>query len=445
MRYISNEIIRPHLTAEDKKKRVINVKTTPVKLVRKKASLGDHYLRRPSFITQNVKPRDVVDFAKLLSQLEQREGVKIRLGPGTVQKLTNIQIDDPEDTAWLNEYNRRKAAGETDDQLKSNPPLGRLQKKKYVNVAENQKLEIKDELEKLRQQVMSGLNALEKKQSLVTLADVAGKPLDPADLNQMKLILDTLKLSTTPKDWGLPNEIDYDTYKLNPGLINLFLINKAIREGRDINKPIIFQNIAGVQDAKPLMSIPNLMAGKGYKGKFILKDAMIIAERKTGVALLAETAEEKYKDQIKEEEKRIIITNNKIQKLNVKISNIENKINSNEAEIIDLKKDDTKLNNDKSELVKLIRIISSDKSISHNRRKKQIKQLQNDINKIDKQLNSIPGKIKTWDNKIAKLRNELLVLEQRKTASEDIINDSNTKIADYKQEIINLKKQKGVI
>lgn len=439
MKYNSKEIIRPYLTREDKKKRVIDEKTKPIKLIRKKASLGDHYLRRPAFMSPNVKPRDVVDFSKLLKQLEEREGVKVRLGDEAVQKLTNIQIDDPEDTAWLNEYNRRKTAGETDDQLKSNPPLGRLQKKKYVNVAENQKLEIKDELERLRQKIMSGLSGLEKKQSLVTLADVASTPLDPTDLNQMKLILDTLKLGTNPKDWGMPDEIDYNTYKLNPGIINLFLINKAIREGRDINKPLIFENVGGLQSEKTLMAIPNLISGKGFKGKFILKDALIIATKKTVEELKKEKAEEKYNDEIKEEEKKIIINENRIKKFDAKIKDIENKLIINNDKKTKLEDEETKIDNDKLPLYKQIRNINLDKKISTKDKKKLLTPINAQIKTIDRRLKQIPGQIKNLENTIAGLVNERTTLEARKQKAEDVINDSNNKIADYKQEIIKLK------
>jgi hypothetical protein len=439
MKYNSKEIIRPYLTREDKKKRVIDEKTKPIKLISKKASLGDHYLRRPVFMSPNVKPRDVVDFSKLLKQLEEREGIKIRLGDEAVQKLTNIQIDDPEDKAWIAEYNRRKTAGETDDQLKSNPPLGRLQKKKYVNVAENQKLEIKDELERLRQKIMSGLSDLEKKQSLVTLADVASTPLNPTDLNQMKLILDTLKLGTNPKEWGMPDEIDYNTYKLNPGIINLFLINKAIREGRDINKPIIFQNVGGLQSEKAIMAIPKLISGKGFKGKFILKDALIIATRKTPEELKKEKAEEKYNDEIKEEEKDIIINENRIKKIDAKIKDIENKLIMNNDKKTKLEDEETKIDNDKIPLYKQIRTINLDKKISTKDKKKLITPINAQIKAIDRRLKQIPGQIKNFRNTIAGLVNERTTLEARKQKAEDNINDSNNKIATYKQEIIKLK------
>lgn len=438
MKYNSKEIIRPYLTREDKQKRVIDEKTKPIKLIRKKASLGDHYLRRPVFMSPNVKPRDVVDFSKLLKQLEEREGIKIRLGDEAVQKLTNIQIDDPEDKAWINEYNRRKAAGETDDQLKSNPPLGRLQKKKYVNVAENQKLEIKDELERLRQKVMSGLSNIEKKQSLVTLADAAAKPLDPNDLRTLDVILNTLKLGTNPKDWGMPDEIDYNEYKKNPGLINLFLINKAIREGRDMNKPIIYQNVNGIQSEKTLMAIPNLISGKGFKGKFILKDALIKATRKTPEELAKEQDERKYRDEIKEEEDKITINKNRIKRIDAKIIKIEDDIKNNGNKITALQNEETKLENDKKNLNGKIKAINLDKTISTKDRRKSVKPINAQIKIIDNRLIDIPEQIKKLGDLSADFVNEKILQEQKKQKAEDKINDSNNKIANYKQQIKNL-------
>ena len=435
----TNEIIRPYLSGEDKKKRIVDEKTRPIKLMSKKASLGDHYLRRPSFLTPNVKPRYVPDFDKLRSQLEEKEGMKVRLGPGTVQKLTNIQIDDPEDKAWIDEYNRRKANGETDDMLKASPPLGRLQKKKYVNVAENQKLELKDELERLRQQITSGLSNLEKKQSIVSLADVATQALNPTDLNQMKLILDTLKLGTNPKEWGMPDEIDYNTYKLNPGIINLFLLNKAIREGRDINKPIIFENVGGLQSEKTLMSIPNLFSGKGFKGKFILKDALIIAQRKTPSELKAEEEIKDYEEEIKNLERNIIIMENDKEKMQKLINNNELKINNNENDIKELYNDELKLDKEKIELGKKIKEINLDKKINTKDKKKLLNPLKADITKIDKKINAIPGKIKNLENINASLRRENNVYENNINQLDNDIFDAENDINKYETAIINLK------
>ena len=435
----TNEIIRPYLSNEDKKQRVINTKSRPIKLINKKASLGDHYLRRPAFLSSNPKPRYVPDFDKLRSQLDEQEGVKVRLGPGTVQKLTNIQIDDPEDEQWINEYNRRKATGETDDQLKASPPLGRLQKKKYVNVAENQKLELKDELERLRQKVMSGLSNLEKKQSLVTLADVATTPLNPTDLNQMKLILDTLKLDTNPKSWGMPDEIDYATYKLNPGIINLFLLNKAIREERDVNKPIIFQNVAGLQEAKTLMSIPKLVSGIGFKGKFILKDALIIAQKKTPPEIKTENEIKENEKDINKNERKIIIMENDIKTSKIKIKDIETRINKNEDDIKKIEDNESKLQNDISDLQNKIKTISSDKDIKNKDKGKQIKALQKDISKIDKLIKKIPGKVTKIENKNVILRREMNYIENRIINLESDIQDAENEINNLKTANINLK------
>lgn len=435
----TNEIIRPYLSGEDKKKRVIDEKTRPIKLMSKKASLGDHYLRRPSFLTPNVKPRYVPDFDKLRSQLEEKEGVKVRLGPGTVQKLTNIQIDDPEDKAWIDEYNRRKANGETDEQLKALPPLGRLQKKKYVNVSENQKLELKDELERLRQQITSGLSNLEKKQSLITLADATTKIIDRDDLNQIKFILDTLKLETNPKSWGMDDEIDYNTYKLNAGTINLFLLNKAIREGRDINKPIIFQNVGGLREGKSLMSIPKLVSGVGFKGKFILKDALIIAQRKTPSELKAEEEIKDYKKEIKNLKRNIIIMENDKKKMQKSINNNELKINKNENDIKELYNDELKLDKEKIELGTKIKEINTNKKINTKDKQKLTKPLKGDITKIDKKINAIPGKIKNLENKNAILRRENNVYENNINQLDNDIFDAENDINNYKTAIIKLK------
>lgn len=77
---------------------------------------------RPAFDTVPPVPRQ---FAGIIDFPKPKE---VRLAKETIAQLQMEEVPDPDDGAWLKEYKRRKDDGETDEQLRRFPPLGRKQR-----------------------------------------------------------------------------------------------------------------------------------------------------------------------------------------------------------------------------------------------------------------------------------------------------------------------------
>jgi hypothetical protein len=100
-----------------------------------RSGLGDFNLYRDGFRDQGPQPRRVIEYeiANVTPKIPS-----VTLSDQTLKDLFQVQTVDPSDFSWLAEYKRRKDAGETDEQLKNSPPLGRSQRTifKTVNFAE---------------------------------------------------------------------------------------------------------------------------------------------------------------------------------------------------------------------------------------------------------------------------------------------------------------------
>jgi len=100
-----------------------------------RSGLGDNTLFRDGFRDQGPQPRKVVEYeiANLTPPIPS-----VTLSDQTLKDLFQVQTVDPSDVSWLTEYKRRKDAGESDEDLKNSPPLGRSQRTifKTVNFAE---------------------------------------------------------------------------------------------------------------------------------------------------------------------------------------------------------------------------------------------------------------------------------------------------------------------
>jgi len=97
--------------------------------VNERDGMGNYDITRLNFIAPPIKGRYVIPFETLQAQDIEFGGIKVQLGQKTLDKLFKIQVDDPTDKNWLDEYERRLRAGETEEQLKLRPPLGRPQRK----------------------------------------------------------------------------------------------------------------------------------------------------------------------------------------------------------------------------------------------------------------------------------------------------------------------------
>jgi len=100
-----------------------------------RSGLGDNTLFRDGFRDQGPQPRKVISYeiANLTPTIPS-----VTLSDKTLQDLFQVQTVDPNDFVWLAEYKRRKDLGDSDDDLKNRPPLGRSQRTifKTVNFAE---------------------------------------------------------------------------------------------------------------------------------------------------------------------------------------------------------------------------------------------------------------------------------------------------------------------
>ena len=93
------------------------------------SGLGNYHMVRENFIAPPIKPRMAVDFDKLNAQSLAADGIKVQLGDKTIEQLFKTYVRDKTYVEWITEYNRRKAAGETAQQLIDNPLFEREQRK----------------------------------------------------------------------------------------------------------------------------------------------------------------------------------------------------------------------------------------------------------------------------------------------------------------------------
>ena len=77
---------------------------------------------RPAFEEPSPTPRNITAYVNIPKPPE------VRLAKDTVSALLNKQMPDDEDTAWLREYQERLNRGETKENLRQYPPLGRPQR-----------------------------------------------------------------------------------------------------------------------------------------------------------------------------------------------------------------------------------------------------------------------------------------------------------------------------
>jgi tellurite resistance protein len=210
----------------------------------RRSGVGNHSIVRNNFLATPVASRAmrIVPFEKLQLQTLRDEGVKIAIGDKTLEKLVNVQVDDPSDTEWLAEYARRRALGQSDEQLKNNQPLGRPQRKiKRTTLLEQRNLDFKDKLEQLTTAVNAGFatsNADKAKvvSELALLVDRV-RSLVSLTRDQYEQIIEITEKINFPKDWRSVAASRYLTkqeFQANKGMIFLYILNKA----QNKNKPI---------------------------------------------------------------------------------------------------------------------------------------------------------------------------------------------------------------
>ena len=209
---------------------------------------GRNYeIMRTNFLASEIKGRNVVDFGVLEQQREQDEGIKVALGESTLQKLFQVQVDDPTDQAWITEKNRRLAAGETEAQIKASPPFGRPQRKvmKKLNFGA-QGLDINDKIELSKNAILQGVNMNQAQLAGITanLAQVLGDVQQLGAMSQAGFtnLQQTLNQLSLPKSWqgaGFNHRFfTAQQYNKQAGLINLYLLSN-LAKGRTLREPVV--------------------------------------------------------------------------------------------------------------------------------------------------------------------------------------------------------------
>lgn len=210
--------------------------------------LGNRNITRNNFISPPIRGRETLDFEKLQAQDIETGGIKIQLGDKTLEKLFKVQIDDKTDVEWVNEKNRRIAAGETEDQVNANPPFGRPQRKvnKMTNFGE-QNLSLEDKIEQIATAVSQG-NA-ETTEELGKIASAIAALLGNVDTLSKMTARDLTSINRSiirlniPKAWqasfrDLGRVINNTIFNANKGPICMFLMSN-IPKDRSLNQPLV--------------------------------------------------------------------------------------------------------------------------------------------------------------------------------------------------------------
>ena len=197
--------------------------------------LGNRDITRNNYIAPQIRGREVLSFERLQAQDISEGGIKVQLGDKTIEKLFKIQVDDPTDVKWVEEKMRRLAAGETPLQINANPPFGRPQRKvsRMTNFGAMGNLSIDDKMEQLQVAVYQG-NADNRNEIAQIIANTAMLLGNVGQLQNMtqtgyNSLQQAIGRMNIPKNWrAMGFQHRYFTlqqYKLNAGLINLFLLS----------------------------------------------------------------------------------------------------------------------------------------------------------------------------------------------------------------------------
>ncbi len=212
----------------------------------KRSGLGNNLLLRPSFSAPSIAPNVVVDYLLQAKIESQQQGMKVTLSDSTLTKLFEITTGDPDDVAWIAEYKRRKALGETDEYLKINPPLGRTQRvmKKMVNFAEASNLanisslSITEQLKTIATSITTSASSTEIKDALAKIFLILENS-DTLTAENSKLLTQILNSSksipTKAKLWlGIdsPRYLSFRQYSENTGVVKAYLQQKPF-DGAD--------------------------------------------------------------------------------------------------------------------------------------------------------------------------------------------------------------------
>jgi hypothetical protein len=236
---------RPSLFEGDK--RMQQKQSAPINNRYSRYGIGNFEIIRPSFLNADILPRQLTDFGRLQEIEDEQQGLKVRLGKDTLNKLTQVQIPDNADLEWLAEKKRLtemyRKQGLSDEQiqiqLSVNKPLGRDQRTRTesrhiasLNTLGAKLQELKEELQKTNTKT-SSMEAALTGQLAGYLASIP--EIEQLSKDNQKDLIDILIELNNPinhKQLGLKKTvIDNEYYKANMGAIHLVLLNRVYKAG----------------------------------------------------------------------------------------------------------------------------------------------------------------------------------------------------------------------
>jgi hypothetical protein len=218
----------------------------PPLLPSERKGLGNYDITRKNFITPRITGRRNVDFEQLQQQDISDNGVKINLGDKALESLFKVQLNDPDDTSWILEFNRRKALGETVEQINSTPPFGRPQRKisKNINFAQ-QGLTLENKIDSI--QTATDAGRMENKADIARItAQVMALLTNVDDLKKMTVpqltmlsqSISRLKISSNWRDSFPQRVYNSQEFLVDKGAIVMYLMSN-IPANRTINEPLV--------------------------------------------------------------------------------------------------------------------------------------------------------------------------------------------------------------
>lgn len=169
--------------------------------------------------------------------------LEVELGDKTLNKVLKIDKKDVNDLEWLNEYKRRKALGESDEQLKRFPPFGRKQNTIRVERTFNNAGSFDTKLKILNKEMdKSSANELElAKQLTVLLKDV--DELTKLQFQLVRGLVEKFETEFTLKNFGFDRFYTkkgiQEIQGVQRGRLLFYILGRATRVGDDPSKPIL--------------------------------------------------------------------------------------------------------------------------------------------------------------------------------------------------------------
>lgn len=289
--------------------------TAPITMIPKnnRNGTGNRIIKRVNFLSQDIRPRIV----RLPSSFVDTEiGKPSSVTNTKMSSKTVVQVPDPTDIEWLREKARLEAEfrarftvpGRTpelinamiEQELMRNPPLGRPQRtlsRETYDIAEQRDLNARQKLLEILQEIQQGRadNVNDRRAitaQMVQLLTYAGniQQLGQQQLVQLGAAVQRVGVPTRFEDLGFPNNpkyVDAEFYRLNTGVINLYMYALAHRDQtanprglRTYNNPVLRHMQNGVIDVGTLPQLDRALQRANYfidleRGIMIYRDELL--------------------------------------------------------------------------------------------------------------------------------------------------------------------------